>query len=113
MQLNRTFKKEKNIFKFEEDKERWNLDKHDGVIRVAEFLVVLEWLELVALVWLLPEELDEDDDNAHVDPLHEEHERHGEANVHCQVQQRHDQWRLHHFPHHLNLRRYVEIHAVD
>lgn len=93
--------------------EHGNLNKDDGEVGVAEFLVLLEGFELVALVGFLPEEFDEDDDNAHVDPLHEEHEGHGEANVHRHVHQRHDQRRLYHFPHHPHLSRHVEIHALD
>jgi len=93
--------------------EHGNLNKDDGEVGVAEFLVFLEGFELVALVGFLPEEFDEDDDNAHVDPLHEEHEGHGEANVHRHVQQRHDQRRLYDLPDHPHLRRHVEIHALD
>lgn len=93
--------------------EHGNLNKDDGEVGVAEFLVFLEGFELVALVGFLPEEFDEDDDNAHVNPLHEEHEGHGEANVHRQVEQRHDERRLYDLPDHPHLCRDVEIDALD
>jgi len=93
--------------------EHGNLNKGDEEVGVAEFLIFLEGFKLVALVGFLPEEFDEDDDNAHVDPLHLEHESHGEANAHRHVQQLHDQRRLYHLPDHPHLHRHVEIHALD
>jgi hypothetical protein len=44
-------------------------------------VVVLDRVESVALLGLDPQELDEDDDDAHVDALREHHEHHDEAEI--------------------------------
>lgn len=54
--------------------EHWDLDEHDREIGGARFDVILERFIFVTLFRFFPEELDEDDDDSHVEPFHEQHE---------------------------------------
>ncbi|KAI3441948.1 uncharacterized protein J3R85_002012 [Psidium guajava] len=59
----------------------WDLDEDAGVVGALRLYVLLDGLPTVALRELLPEELDEGDDDAYVDPLTEEHARHRKTYV--------------------------------
>ena len=74
--------------------EHWDLNEDHREIGAAHFKVFLQWLEFVTLFWFLPEELNEDYDNPHVDPLNEEHQRHDQASVNPKSQNGHYQWRF-------------------
>lgn len=62
--------------------EHWNLHKNNREIGIAKLQVFTYGLPIVTLVWFFPKELDKDNDNPHVEPLHEKHERHGQTHVH-------------------------------
>ncbi|PON53360.1 hypothetical protein PanWU01x14_202420, partial [Parasponia andersonii] len=87
--------------------EHGDLDQYDRKIGGAQFDVVLNGLIIVPLLWFFPEKLDQNNDDTHVNPLHEEHQRHGQANVDSELQQWHYQWHFYELPHQPNLGRNV------
>ena len=56
--------------------EHGDLDEDHREVGASKLFIVVNGLELVAFLRFFPEELDEDDDDSHVDPLTQQHERH-------------------------------------
>ncbi|XP_057969603.1 factor of DNA methylation 1-like [Malania oleifera] len=55
------------------------------------FCVVFYGLPFVTFFWFSAEELDQNDDNTHVNPLDEEHQRHDQAQDNCDSHEKDDQ----------------------
>lgn len=84
-----------------------NLNQDHGVGCVAELDVFSNGLPFVAPLGLAAEDLDKDDDDAHVHPLDEEHQRHYQAEEEAEFEERDNEGGLHLLPHQTQLLRHV------